>query len=261
MYIPSTSLATLDPYWVRELELRENDKEIICSGHWLTDKHISAMNKLLRRQYPQQNGLMDTICLSEQSVWKAKTHNFIQVHNISGSHWVCTSNIECNQNSVNVYDSMPICSIESMSLKKQLAAILQTDANTFEVNFINVQRQIGTDDCGLFGIAHATLLCFGSDPYLLKYDQRQMRDHLYNCYEKRSMTPFPQKGVPPRANRQRVLTTLSIPVYCSCRMPYSSRDSRMIQCASCSEWFHDSCIPVIPNEYWTTRKNWICNKC
>ena len=77
MYITSASLATLGPYWVQELELHEIDKYILCSVQWFTYKHISAMNKLVRRQYPQENGVMDTICFLEQSVWKAKTHNFI----------------------------------------------------------------------------------------------------------------------------------------------------------------------------------------
>ncbi len=61
-YVPKTNaLVTLAPYWIPGLELREDDKEILLSGKWLTDKHISATNKLLQKQHPQQNGLQDTI--------------------------------------------------------------------------------------------------------------------------------------------------------------------------------------------------------
>ena len=92
-YIP-TSSATMRPYWMKDLKLREDGKEIILNGNWLTDKHISAMNKLLKKQHPQQNGLTDTICLSEQSRWNSNTNNYVQVVNVSGNHWICTANIE-----------------------------------------------------------------------------------------------------------------------------------------------------------------------
>ena len=193
----------------------------------LQTKHISAMNKLLKKQHPQQNGLTDTICLSEQSRWNSKTNNFVQVVNVSGNHWVCTANIGCGQSTVNVYCSMPTLSIQSMSLRRQVSVILQTQVRSFELKFINVQRQIGANDCGLFAIANVTSLCLGSDPHLLRYDQSQMRNHLCKCFENNLMTVFPEKGMAPRVNRQRVSATLTIPVYCSCRMAYTSGDSEI----------------------------------
>lgn len=48
----STPLA---PYWLSDLELQE-DKEIPLSGQWLTD-HMSAINRHLLREYPEQNGV------------------------------------------------------------------------------------------------------------------------------------------------------------------------------------------------------------
>ena len=111
---------------------------------------------------------------------------------------------------VNVYDSIPAYSISSPSLKRQLAAILHTQAPSFEVNFINVQRQNGLNDCGLFAIANTVSLCLGNVPYMLRYDKKQMRNHLYNCWERRCITSFPVKVIPPRANRQRVSTTLTV---------------------------------------------------
>ena len=68
---------------------------------------------------------------------------------------------------VNVYDGIPAYSISSPSLKRQLAAILHTQAPSFEVNFINVQQQNGSNDCGLFAIANTVSLCLGNVPYML----------------------------------------------------------------------------------------------
>ena len=157
---------------------------------------------------------------------------------------------------------MPTLSIQCMSLRRQVSVILQTQARSFELKFINVQHQIGANDCGLFAIANATSLYLGSDPHLLKYDQSQTRNHLCKCFENNLMTAFPEKGMPPRVNLQRVSATLTIPVYCSYRRAYMSGDSEMIQCSSCSEWLHKSCFPdIVPSKYWTTRKNWICSNC
>lgn len=251
----------LPSYWLPDLELEEEDKEILLSGQWLTDKHISAINTLLLKEYPEQNGLRNTVVLFEGLPWKSKADNFVQVINVSRNHWVCAANIGCPENIVNVYDSIPAYSIDSPSLKRQLAAILRTQAPSFEVNFINVQRQIGSSDCGLFAIANAVSLCLGNDPHMLRYDQKQMRNHLYNCFENHSITPFPMKMIPARANRQRISTVRTVEVYCSCRQPYNAGKDHMIQCHACSEWFHDTCYPHIPSEFWTTNKTWICTGC
>ncbi len=39
-------------YWVKDLGLHMGDKDAVCSGDWLSAKHISAMNKLLAAQFP-----------------------------------------------------------------------------------------------------------------------------------------------------------------------------------------------------------------
>ena len=153
----------------------------------------------------------------------SKADNLIQIMYVSRSHWVCASNIGCPKNAVNVYDSIPAYSIGSPSLKRQLAAILHTQTPSFEVNFINVQQQNGSNDCGLFAIANTVSLCLRNDPHLLRYNQKQMRNHLYNCLERRSIMPFPVQVIPSRANCQRVSTTLTVTVYCTCTVLHRKR--------------------------------------
>ena len=42
------------------------------------------------------------------------------------------------------------------------------------VNLVNVEPQIGPNDCGLFAIAYAKILSYGKDPYNYKLHQSTM---------------------------------------------------------------------------------------
>jgi hypothetical protein len=49
-------------------------------------------------------------------------------------------------------------------------------------------------------------------------------------------------------------------LHCICRRPYKARDGGMIQCFTCNEWYHFSCIQmnmVEANSY----ARWHCDKC
>ena len=50
-------------------------------------------------------------------------------------------------------------------------------------------KQEGVNDCGIFAIAAATALAFGSAPVQLQ--QSGMRDHILKCFEDGTMIPFP----------------------------------------------------------------------
>lgn len=54
-------------FWIKDLGLHMKDKNAICSGGWLNDRHLSAMNKLLRAQFPSQEGLQDSLLLAKYS--------------------------------------------------------------------------------------------------------------------------------------------------------------------------------------------------
>ena len=80
-------------YWVKDLALHIEDKDEISNGGWLSDKHISAMNKLLTAQFPAQEGLQDCLLLARYNKYQSGVSKFVQVINISREHWVCASNI------------------------------------------------------------------------------------------------------------------------------------------------------------------------
>ena len=161
----------------------------------------SAMNMLLLKQYPSQNGLQDPLVLAEFHEYNSGTEDFVQVVNIDCRHWVCISNKFCSPGVVQIYDSMPHLTMSSAMVRHQVATILKT--NFFVLEHVNVQRQIGSSDCALFAMAFATSLCTEQDPYSIGYTQSSMREDLIDCFERGILTPFPSR--PKRLSGKRVI--------------------------------------------------------
>ena len=82
---------------------------------------------------------------------------------------------------------------------------------------MDVQRQSGGGDCGLFAIAFATSICFGTHPETKFYCQAKMRQHLMKCIEEGVMTEFPVQRT--RRCTAKIKNKQVIKVYCVCRMP------------------------------------------
>ena len=118
---------------------------------------------------------------------------------------------------------------------------------------MNVHRQVGGSDCGLFALAFATSLCNSDNPTRHLYTQDAMRGHLVTALE---TGKFPITRS--RRFNLKPVKTEKFDVYCSCRQPYSGDD--MVECSSCKDWYHDTCEKV-PEDVWNTRKQWICSKC
>jgi len=77
--------------------------------------------------------------------------------------------------------------------KKQsiLASLLKTQKDQFTIQIAKVNKQSGTQDCGVFAAAYCTTVAFGKDPCALVYDQKRLRHHLLKCLEDGKMTNFP----------------------------------------------------------------------
>ena len=146
-------------YWVKDLCLTDQDRESLVNGEWLNDKQVNAANELLRIKHPTINGLQDPLVLAYNCVYRSGSQRFVQIINIAQSHWICASNMLSPPGVVEVYDSMPSYSVHSSNLTRQVAAILQTPQADFELRHVDVQRQVGGSDCGLFALAFATALC------------------------------------------------------------------------------------------------------
>ena len=170
-------------YWIKSLGLSHNDELDLLGNECVSDTHINAAMQLLQEQHHDQNGLCNPILLSACHSWKSNgLNNFIQIINVSKLHWVCVSNYNCFPHTVDVFDYIWGFSVNSSSLKNQIAAILKTPTSSFNINFIDVQTQMGSNDCGIFAIAFAVALCSGRDPHMETYEQNEMRNHLHHCF-------------------------------------------------------------------------------
>ena len=148
---------------------------------------------------------------------------------------------------VEVYDSIPSYSVHSSNLTRQVAAILQTPHADFELRHVDVQRQVGGSDCGLFALAFATALCSGLDLFACSYKQTQMCSHLLKCFESQQMTTFPSPDRPRRLAHGRLLSTKRVPVYCVCRLPwnkYNKKRGPLVKCNSCKTWYPQSRLKI-----------------
>ena len=80
-----------------------------------------------------------------------------------------TLNLNCSKANITIYDSMN--SSVSIQTKNILAKLLKTNEDSFTIQLAKVNKQSGTDDCGVFVSAYCTSLAFGQDPSSVVYDQ------------------------------------------------------------------------------------------
>ena len=115
-----------------------------------------------------------------------------------------------------------------------LAKLLQTKQRAFTVNMSSVNKQAGTDDCGVFAVAYCTSLVHGQNPTMFVYNQTMMRTHLVKCLESEKLEPFRIL----REQRVGKVITTQVEVFCYCRSPNDG--SPMVRCDNkhCREWFH-----------------------
>lgn len=209
---------------------------------------------MLKIIFPQIRGLQDTV-LGETLAFSIQRGEFVQVLNVSGSHWITVSTIDCQQGVINVYDTIPSCHVPTR-VKEQIAAIVFSPNKQLTLDFQSVQAQRGYSDCGLFAIAFATSLCFKENPVQTKYVQHLLRGHLLKCLTEGVISTFPATARKRKNTKPRGREIFEI--YCVCRLP---EGGKMVQCDQCLEWFHEHCVKV-PEEVWKSKHaKWTCNSC
>ena len=116
-------------------------------------------------------------------------------------------------------------------------------------------------------IAFATSLAFGTDPSLLVYDDKKIREHLKKCFSLGKLSEFPSRA---KINRSLSNSTKSIcfkvKVICHCRrtsyvLKTKTTDWDVMQCASCSEVFHKRCEKWRLDSSSNQRHLWKCKQC
>jgi len=219
-----------------KIELSKQDKQHILGGKELTDLHMNAFQSLVRQQYPDVGGLYNTLVVGRDKFVQGQKR-FLQILYVQErAHWIA---IYISNSEVYLYDSM-FTSASTKTLQI-VAQILQTKQPHFSVNYLNVSRQAGTTDCGLYTIAAVTCILQGEDPTKVAFDQKALRLHLVKILEAKSLSAFPV--VKTRRVVERISKVELCEVYCICRLP--DNGDKMISCDHCDEWFHLDCVKIV----------------
>ena len=138
---------------------------ILRGNSWLSGEHIDHAQWLLKKQYPGTNGLHSVLAFESKNLQRGLA-NFVQVLNIDGNHWITVSNIGCDINHIKVYDSLyrRIPKSGRQKFLTSLAMLLNTNEQYMKIEWVDMEKQKGGHDCGLFAIASAVCLSNGGDP-------------------------------------------------------------------------------------------------
>lgn len=186
---------------------------------------------------------------------------FVQVINVRGNHWITLSNLLCTIDQTCVYDSYLDLNVKtaikkvSYPVEVDIAACeLAKREKSFTMLVEEIQQQEGGNDCGLFAIAYAVLLCFNEDPCKATYDQDIMRDELIKSFEDMDIVRYKNNVVTiDNSKRPKILYEWTCSVHCSCRKPDDG--SEMGECSECKVWFHKECVET------SFTDNWLCRQC
>ena len=223
----------------------------LCSGF------VNYATLILQNQFPDVGGLYCCTLGQHINFPKATGEKFVQIVHDGHDHWLVVAKGFSEQDLMLVYDSMAGTNWKSQHVIGCMSSLLRTPEKQMRYKVKACQRQGNGFDCGVFAIAFATSLVHGEDPSELSYTPSKMRDHLRNCINSNSLTPFPStKSVAKRQRRENIAME---DIYCSCRRgEYMVGESTMVECDKCLEWFHKSCVTNFPK---TKKEKWLCQNC
>ena len=104
-------------------------------GKWLSDNVINAAQKLLKSRHSSIGGLQNTL-LAKNMQFQIERGRFVQILNVSGSHWITIANVGCVQGEVAVFDSMGHTDL-TQEVKQQIAALILTPTNKIILIYFN----------------------------------------------------------------------------------------------------------------------------
>ena len=176
---------TKEDSWIPELKLTTIHKSDIESNAEICDAVINAATSLLQKHVPHMTLQHTTFHQHLQYCPFESVH----IHHNGAGHFVTSSSIG---NKVTLYDSLNL--VPNSEINHQLVALCSVDEaipTTYLVKIPSLQH--GSTNCGIFAIAYATELTYGTNPATVIFDQAQMRPHLINCLQNRNLIPFPKK--------------------------------------------------------------------
>ena len=161
-----------------DVVLRSEQRDILLHPAALLDDLVISAGQNMLKQTTNLAGFQHSV-MGQTCSFKRMNEPFVQILNNGRGHWLAISTVGAEEDTVNIYDSMFVS--VNKHIKEQIAAIVSTSNKEITLNFIDVQCQSGTYDCGLFALAFATCFVFNVSPADQQYDQKAMRKHLYQC--------------------------------------------------------------------------------
>ena len=263
--IDADAVAETEPkqeLWVDSPRLYACDRqELEDTSSCLSDRILNAAQTLLRRQFPSAGGLKDTLLLGAGDDVVQPGDKFVQcVHDAVKEHWITVSSLGCVSDEVKVYCSAHLT--PSPQCIKTISLYYRTSLKQLTLRVMNVSKQQGGVDCGLFAIAYATTLLNGMDPVNVVFTQARMRQHVIAALEAGTLSEFPVSCR--RTVRRMSVRAIPVPVYCVCKAAYV-RGDRMVACDSCGNWFHCGCVDLSSTLFAAMARNksenYECQKC
>ena len=224
----------------------------IVQGKKLCDLHINAFQCLLKKLFPHINGLQCTLFQDRTPLKLSPGKLTIQILFTRKSHW---ATLAIQNNDICLYNSSHTSVCEDTM--RTISNLIRCKEKSFTVKLMNTTKQSGAADCGLYAVAVASCLALEEDPTTIVFNQQELRSHFSHVLEKGEVKLFPVKQR--RRPESKVCGTETVSVYCYCRMP--DHGKLMVECSTCSDWFHEECIrEEIPAQ---SRDEWsfMCTSC
>ena len=111
---------------------------MILNGEKLDDRVIHASQSLMKRMFPKQTGLRDTVVLGGTERWDDKPNGFIQiVFDQSRLHWICVSNKVSEDGVVEIFDTAPprLQQVPAC-VQRAIAVIMKSQGDTVRVRSV-----------------------------------------------------------------------------------------------------------------------------
>ncbi|MCP3665630.1 MAG: hypothetical protein GY696_24550 [Gammaproteobacteria bacterium] len=273
---------------VEEEELDEFDQDrelsteevldILTLSSEIDSRILDKFQTFLRKK-DQWNDFSGFQTLQGHNNFEKCNGDFIQIAFVPRCHYVVLSNLfvpeDDRKDTVICYDSLQRIGMRNHhgDIAFQAASLIRTPEENIKLIYANVvQQETGSNLCGVYTCGNAALLSNRMDP--VKYSwpllEEDIRDAMYHCMQGKSgdlLVAVAQSGRDPE--NSAVKNTID-PVYCeiTCRKTRRSSQhpqmSKMAQCDSCGEWFHQHCIGY-PDSCFTAKKTkpifFVCQEC
>jgi len=152
----------------------------------INDVVINTAQMLLKEQFPELMGLQLMLLLKKQQSRFQSEKLYIQIMFDREDLWIVASTIFTKAGQVKVYDT-----VYTTINKETKAVISYLYGPTASPRLVNISKQKGGADCGLFAIAIATTLALRLDPAEITFLQSILREHLVHCLENGNFSMFP----------------------------------------------------------------------